>query len=236
MTGQTAGAMNKKIAIIGGGIAGLTAGYLLYEKYDITLFEKSERIGGNAYTLATPDGQEVDIAAAAFGKFSYQNLFKLFKKLNVQTLGPLNALRTNPFAAFGLGLTFYNLDTKKGIYLTPGIRGLISQRFDILRPDNVKSILQLMSGLERAQTLLQKRKLEGLSVEDALKKISELKADAKLIFISGLCLISSMHCHDVLDAPASFFIEKLKAYHDLMPPKALLSIHFPEPIGSGLLC
>ena len=32
--------MADKIAIIGGGIAGLTAGYLLNDRYDVTLFEK----------------------------------------------------------------------------------------------------------------------------------------------------------------------------------------------------
>ena len=59
--------MKQRIAIIGGGIAGLTTAYLLIDKYDIKLYEKSERIGGNAYTLNTRYGEEVDIAVAAFG-------------------------------------------------------------------------------------------------------------------------------------------------------------------------
>lgn len=58
---------SKNIAIIGGGVAGLTAGYLLHDNHRVTLFEKTHRIGGNAYTYTTADGQDLDIAVAAFG-------------------------------------------------------------------------------------------------------------------------------------------------------------------------
>jgi uncharacterized protein len=40
--------------------------------------------------------------------------------------------------------------------------------------------------------------------------------------------MSSMYCDDVLDAPAAFFINKLKKYDDLLPPKALLSVRFTK--------
>ena len=39
-----------KIAIIGSGISGLTAAYLLNRKHDITLFEKNNYIGGHTHT------------------------------------------------------------------------------------------------------------------------------------------------------------------------------------------
>jgi len=106
--------MNQKIAIIGGGIAGLTAAYLLHEKYDVTLFEKSGRIGGNAYTLTTPGGEEVDVAVAAFGKFSYKNVFRLFSKLNIKTVqkkrkdcwGPGNIQRARKWGRPGYPLEY----------------------------------------------------------------------------------------------------------------------------------
>lgn len=217
--------MKPSIAIIGGGVAGLTAAYLLQEKYQIVLFEKSERIGGNAYTLTTPEGEEADIAACAFGKKSYKNLFKLFSKLHIETVSPF---RKNPFNSFGLGLSFCNLDTKKSLHLTPGIKGLLAQRFEILRPAHLKSIGQLIRGLRRASRYLEAGNLKGLSVADALEKIPQLTGEAKLIFIGDLCLISSMHCDDVLEAPVEFFIEKLRTYEDLFPPKALFSVHFPR--------
>ena len=39
-----------KIAIIGTGISGLTAAYLLNRKHDIVVFEKNDYIGGHTQT------------------------------------------------------------------------------------------------------------------------------------------------------------------------------------------
>ena len=40
-----------KIAIIGGGISGLSAAYFLSKKYDISLYESKNYLGGHAITL-----------------------------------------------------------------------------------------------------------------------------------------------------------------------------------------
>jgi predicted NAD/FAD-binding protein len=92
----------------------------------------------------------------------------------------------------------------------------------------MKSLWQLIRGLRRALRLLEAGDLKGLSVADALQKIPQLTGEAKLIFIGDLCLISSMHCEDVLDSPVEFFIEKLKTHDDLLPPKAVFSVHFTK--------
>jgi len=219
--------LQEKIAIIGGGVAGLTAAYLLHQLYDVTVFERSDRLGGNAYTVETPDGEKADIATAAFGKYSYKNVFKLFKKLDIDTVG---AFRMTPFGMTGPGVSFYHLDSKQGMFLTPGLKGMVAQHFDILRPERVMSMLRFLRGLQQAQTAAQRGELAGLTIEEALQKIPQLRGDARLIFISCLCLISSMHCNDVLDAPARYFIEKLKRYDDLLPlvPKTLFSVCFAK--------
>ena len=214
-----------RLAIIGGGIAGLTAGYLLRKKYNLTLFERSGRLGGNAFTLTTPGGQDVDIAAAVFGRFSYKNLSRLFERLKVETVRPAIL---NPFTRSGLGAGFYDLDRREGLFLTPVMRGLIAQRFQLFKPRNLASILRLVAGLRKAHQLLRGGRLAGLSLEDALPLIPEFKGDAKLIFVSCLCLITSMRCEDVLNGPAEFFMEKLGKYHDFMPPQALFSVQFTK--------
>ena len=70
-----------KIAVVGGGIAGLTAAYRLHPRHDVTLFEKSGRLGGNAYSVRTRDGVNVDIAVAAFGRAGYPNFYRLLEEL-----------------------------------------------------------------------------------------------------------------------------------------------------------
>ena len=41
----------KKIAIIGSGIAGISASYFLSTKYDVHLFEKNNYLGGHTRTI-----------------------------------------------------------------------------------------------------------------------------------------------------------------------------------------
>ncbi len=207
--------MTGKIAVIGGGIAGLTAAYLLSRRYEVTLFERSDRLGGNAYTLATPAGEQLDIAAAVFGRSSSTNLFRLFQELGVRTV---RSFRMTPLDLFGPGIGYRDLETQQGLYFTPRLSGLLAQRFEILRPVHLLGVLRLMRGLRRARALLRRGELEGLTLEEALSRVPELQGESKLLFIGCCCLVSSMHCDAVLDAPAAFFIEKLTKYRDLVAP------------------
>ena len=45
-----------KIAMVGAGVSGLTAAYLLSEHHDVTLFEREESLGGHAHTVDVPGG------------------------------------------------------------------------------------------------------------------------------------------------------------------------------------
>ena len=75
-----------KIAIIGGGIAGMVAAYLLHEDHDITLFEANDAIGGHTHTVDVPvDGTTyaVDTGFIVWNEVTYPNFLKLMTKLGV---------------------------------------------------------------------------------------------------------------------------------------------------------
>ncbi|HLJ52817.1 MAG TPA: FAD-dependent oxidoreductase [Rhizomicrobium sp.] len=75
-----------KIAIIGTGISGLGAAYLLNRKHDITVYEKSSRIGGHTRTLTIDyDGTKlaVDTGFIVFNEKNYPELTAMFRHLNV---------------------------------------------------------------------------------------------------------------------------------------------------------
>lgn len=75
----------ERIAVVGGGIGGLTAAWFLSSKYEVVLFEKEHRLGGNAYTFHTKSGYSLDIAVAVFGKAGYPEFFGLLDKLGIET-------------------------------------------------------------------------------------------------------------------------------------------------------
>jgi predicted NAD/FAD-binding protein len=79
----------RHVAVIGSGVAGLTAGYLLQRVADVTLYESDGRLGGHAHTheLLDPDGRSlnVDSGFIVHNRRTYPNLTRLFDELGVET-------------------------------------------------------------------------------------------------------------------------------------------------------
>ena len=77
-----------KIAIVGTGISGLGAAFLLNPDHDITVYEKAARIGGHTRTMTVDhDGEAipVDTGFIVFNRPNYPNLTGLFAHLGVPT-------------------------------------------------------------------------------------------------------------------------------------------------------
>jgi predicted NAD/FAD-binding protein len=82
-------ARRPSVAVIGGGISGLTAGYLLQRTHQVTLFEADDRIGGHAHTHDVPVGDgttvPVDSGFIVLNDRTYPLLRRLFDELGVRT-------------------------------------------------------------------------------------------------------------------------------------------------------
>jgi len=76
----------QRVAVIGAGISGLSAAWLLRNEFDVTLFESELRAGGHADTqIVTLDGEEipVDTGFIVFNNVNYPNLVGFFDALGV---------------------------------------------------------------------------------------------------------------------------------------------------------
>lgn len=77
------------VAVVGAGVAGLTAAHLLQRRHDVTLFEADDRLGGHAHTheLAASDGGavHVDSGFIVHNDRTYPHLLRLFAELGVAT-------------------------------------------------------------------------------------------------------------------------------------------------------
>lgn len=113
----------QSIAIIGSGITGLSAAWLLHKKYRVTLFEKNDYLGGHTHTH---DVQEVDRQLAidsgfiVYNEKNYPNLVGLFKHLGVKT--------QNTDMSFAFSLNHGELE-----YSGSGLMGLFAQKGNLIR-------------------------------------------------------------------------------------------------------
>ncbi|NCO47648.1 MAG: NAD(P)-binding protein [Sphingomonadales bacterium] len=75
------------LAVIGTGIAGLSAAYLLKDKYRVTVFESQARAGMGAHSVdyvSNGIARRIDIPLRIFCRGYYENLFALYKHIGVE--------------------------------------------------------------------------------------------------------------------------------------------------------
>jgi predicted NAD/FAD-binding protein len=113
-----------KVAVVGTGISGLSAAWLLSPRHDVTVYEQSERIGGHCNTVvASVGGREisVDTGFIVFNRSAYPNLTALFERLAVPTLTSDMSLAVS-------------LDNGSLEYSGTGLSGLFAQPHNLFRP------------------------------------------------------------------------------------------------------
>jgi len=80
-----------EIAVIGAGVAGMSAAWLLSSKHKVTVFESEDRLGGHSHTVEAPapnranPADPVDMGFIVYNEPAYPNLTALFKHLGVAT-------------------------------------------------------------------------------------------------------------------------------------------------------
>ncbi len=79
-----------KVAVVGGGIGGLSAAWLLSQRHDVTLFEADPRLGGHANTAEAPNLKggmtPVDTGFIVYNEGNYPNFTALLKYLGVASV------------------------------------------------------------------------------------------------------------------------------------------------------
>lgn len=89
MSSQNPSARPLQIAVIGAGVAGLTAAWLLQRKHDVTIYEKNDYLGGHTRTLRVPNGPDAETPVdTGFIVMNHRN-YPLFTRLLEQLKVPL---------------------------------------------------------------------------------------------------------------------------------------------------
>ncbi len=76
----------KRVAIVGSGIAGLGCAHFLQNEFEITVFEKNNRVGGHINTVDVQEGGKsvaIDTGFMVYNRTTYPNFTKLIDRLDV---------------------------------------------------------------------------------------------------------------------------------------------------------
>jgi uncharacterized protein len=126
--GAAADSRRPSVAVIGAGVSGLTAAYLLSRTHDVTLFEAEDRPGGHAHTHDVTDSEgrrhAVDSGFIVHNDVTYPWLRRLFGELAVEVLPTEMSLSVR---CEGCGLEYAGGRGLPGVFAQP--RRLIDARF-----------------------------------------------------------------------------------------------------------
>lgn len=78
-----------KVGVVGSGISGLGAAWLLSQKFDVHLFEAESRLGGHAHTVFVQENTNtipMDTGFLVYNELTYPHLTQFFKALGVETM------------------------------------------------------------------------------------------------------------------------------------------------------
>ena len=188
-----------KIAIIGSGISGLTAAYLLHKHHDVKIFEKNDYIGGHTHThKINLDGKDwhVDSGFIVYNENTYPNFIKLLTKLEVQS-----QLSSMGFSVKSLVNNFE--------YAGNSLNAVFAQRRNIINPSFYKMLLQIIRFNDQAQ-----KDLNGLdyskTLEDYLNENNYSKEFIQYYIIPMGAAIWSTIPSKMFLMPAKFFIRFFK--------------------------
>jgi predicted NAD/FAD-binding protein len=146
------------IAVIGTGIAGMSAAWLLHKAHRVTVYEQNDRVGGHSNTIDVPTGDgstPVDTGFIVYNERNYPNLTALFNHLDVPT--------KDSEMSFGA-----SLDRGGFEYSGTNLNGILGQRRNLFRPRFWRMIRDIFSFYRAAPQILNDPLSNDISIGDYL--------------------------------------------------------------------
>src|ERR1044072_2803715 len=188
--------MVKKIAVIGAGIAGLSAAYYLSRKYEVSLFEKAGRLGGHTHTIKVDSSLgkiPVDTGFIVHNERTYPNFIKLLAELGVATL----------YSDMSFSVSHRKTNFE---YSSRGTNGFFAQRKNFLSAKHYGLLTEILRFNREAPGLLNQPDNENLTLGEFIAAEKFSPSFSQLYLYPMASAVWSTWLEKILDFPAATLI------------------------------
>ena len=187
----------KRVAVVGGGVAGVVAAWLLDRAYDVVLFEQNDYLGGHTHTIVLDEGPDrdtpVDTGFIVFNDRTYPLFGRFLQELGVE------ARHSN--------MSFSCRNRQAGVlYAGTDLNGLFALRSNLIRPGFHRMLRDIRRFGRQALSDMESGDLQSVSLGKyvAQRGYSDEFRDHYLVPMGAA--IWSTPAGDILDYPAGNFI------------------------------
>jgi len=190
----------KSIAIIGTGAAGMACGYFLHKKYDLTLYEQNDYIGGHANTAIVENQGETVYSDTAFVIFNAEN-YPLFNRL----LNELNVPSIKCPMDFSLNVipSGWEYNTRGLSYVPTNLKNLLDPKFRALLKETGRFYRQ-------ATEIINDPVYHNYSIADYIREKGYSDNFLENYLVPILAVVWSIPPNKMLDYPALTMIRFLE--------------------------
>jgi predicted NAD/FAD-binding protein len=184
-----------KIAVIGAGVSGLGAAWLLSRGHEVVVYERESRFGGHSCTVDAPTAggsQPVDVGFIVFNERNYPNLVALFEHLGVPTeASDMSFAVSLDRGRFEYGSSF---------------AGFLAQRRNMVRPSFLRMTHDILRFNRLAPSLLDKCEDLDFTIGDFVDQAGLGEAFRERYLVPMAACIWSTPLGRMLDYPAQTFV------------------------------
>ena len=175
------GSEAQRIAVVGAGVSGLVAAYLLGRRHEVVLFEAAERLGGHTHTLTVDDPVgplAVDTGFIVFNPDHYPLFSRLLERLGVDSQPS--------------DMSFSVRDEASGLEWagSPSLNTVFGQRRNLLRPSFWRMLREIVRFGREARSLLAGRIVDSYVNIQTVKLFArterlEIRVDEPILIRTG---------------------------------------------------
>jgi len=185
------------IAIVGSGISGLSAAWMLARQHDVTVFEQNDYLGGHTHTVDAPGPTgtvPVDTGFIVYNEANYPLLTALFRHLNVAT--------RDSDMSFGVSIDAGALE-----YAGDNLGTLFGQRRNLVSPAHWRLLTEILRFNRLARASIDDPALEAQTLGDFLDAHRFGQAMRTRYLLPMAAAIWSCPPHTMLGFPAASFMQ-----------------------------